>query len=700
MMAMARRSLLLELGTEEIPASYLERAFEAMPRLARTLFQGSRIEHGDIQAWGTPRRIALLVPELSERQGELAEVVSGPPARAAFDAAGKPTKAAIGFAQKMGVAVEALVVTDLPGKGAYLTSERKEKGQPTIELLPRLLADFVRQIPWKKSMRWQSLDEAFVRPVHWLVALYGGEVVPLSLYGVNSGRQSRGHRFMAPGPIDLTGEASDYREKLRAASVIVDPVERLRCVEQELQRAEQESKLESGVKVRPDPALVAEVANLVEFPHAVVGTFDPAFLEVPAPVVVSAMRAHQRYFATENADGSLSNHFVTIAGTRTPDDEVVRHGNQRVLRARLSDARFFFAEDRRRSLADLVPRLGAVVFQAKLGNMGQKVERVRRLGAAFAGRLQVDAAQLDRAALLCKADLLTKMVGEFPDLQGVMGERYARLAGEPAEVAEAILEHYLPRGAADRLPAQPLGAALGLLDRVDTVVGAFGAKLQPTGSADAFGVRRAALAILHLLLARKWDVPLTTLIDQAVAGYEGKLTFTAETRTQLLDFLAVRLKGLLVEGTGLPADCVDAALATGRDDVVDAAARAQAVAQLRSRPDFEPLGVAFKRVANILKGETKTAQPVAESFKETSERELWSLFQQVQAQVDAEIRRRGYAAALKGIARLKPAIDRFFEQVLVMDPDPALRANRLALLGTINATFARIADFRQLDLQV
>jgi glycyl-tRNA synthetase beta chain len=565
----------------------------------------------------------------------------------------------------------------------------------TAQLLPALLADLTRAIPWKKSMRWASFDEAFVRPVHWMVALFGGEVVPLEQYGVRSGRETRGHRFLAPGALALTGALDDYKTKLRTAFVVVDGAARRTMIEAELVRVEKES----GARLRPDAALLDEVTNLVEYPQAVRGSFDEGFLEVPAEVIVSAMRAHQRYFALESKDGKskgqLANQFVTIAGTVTKDPALVRAGNERVLGARLSDARFFFREDQHTGLEAMGVKLAGVVFQKDLGTVGEKVVRIGKAGVAekLAG---VPHAHWERAVVLAKADLTSKMVGEFPDLQGVMGRHYARLAKEDPAVADAILEHYLPRGANDALPQGALGAALGIADRMDTIVGCFAVGLGPTGSADAFGLRRAALAVLNLLLARGWDAPLSALVDDAATNLTGKIKWGAERRTEVLEFFKTRLRGLLVEQKGLAADCVEAALAAGFDDVPDAAARAAAVAHLRERPDFEPLGIAFKRVGNILKGEKPAGEPDQQRFAHASESALWDAFTAARGRVHDFLGKREYDRALGELASLKPAVDKFFDDVMVMDKDPAVKANRLALLGAVNGTFLRIADFRQL----
>lgn len=686
--------LLFEIGCEEIPAGFLARALDALPELAQKALAGARLTHGEIRAVGTPRRLTLAVSGLPVLQPDVEEELTGPPAKAAVAADGSFTKAGLGFAQKNGLDAAALRVVELPGKGAYVVATRKLVGAPTRTLLPKLLGDLMRAIPWKKSMRWASFDESFVRPVHWIVALFAGEVVPVAAYGVTSGRTTRGHRFLAPGGLELGGTFADYVAKLRAAHVIVEPAARRTAVEAELARVGKEE----GVIVRPDATLVDEVANLVEYPLAVCGSFDPGFLEVPAEVIVSSMRAHQRYFAVEDKDGQLANRFVTIAGTINRDTKLVRAGNEKVLGSRLSDARFFFREDKAVGLDKMAPKLASVTFQKDLGTIGEKIDRAGK-AAACVGLSGVDGATFARTAQRAKADLVSKMVGEFPDLQGVMGRRYALAAGVPTAEADAIAEHYLPRGATDELPKGALGAALGLADRLDTIVGCWAVGLAPTGSTDAFGLRRAALAVLRILLARTWTAPLSTLVDEAAANLGGKIKWTPERRAEILEFFKTRLRGLLVD-EGLAADCVDAALAAGADDVPDTAARARAVAALRARADFEPLAVAFKRVANILKGDAPATpgEVRAERFVVDAERALWSAFTAARAEVERDLAAHAYEAALGRLAALKPAIDQFFADVMVMDKDAAVKENRLALLGAINGAFLRIADFKLLQV--
>jgi glycyl-tRNA synthetase beta chain len=688
--------LLVELGTEEIPAGYLATAMVALEDSCQQRLKETRLSFDSVRSIGTPRRLTLLVAGLSEGQPDLEEEMVGPPARVAFDDEGKPTKAAEGFAKRNGVALDQLRKGPAEGKkGEYLLCTRHESGKTSAELLPTILTDLLSSLPWPKSMRWHEREEVFVRPVHWLVSIFGGELLPFTFAGIDAGLETRGHRFLAPEGITLTGSSEEYIQALRKAFVIVDPETRRTLIEAEIGRLE----AEVGATVRPDPELVHEVANLVEYPVGICGEFPKEYLEVPEQVIVSAMRSHQRYFAMNRSDGSLLNRFITIAGTVTRDVEVVRRGNQRVLAARLADAQFFFREDQKHELDFFADKLKHVVFQKKLGTIADKVERLSAGAVGLAQDLGIDEAKVARAAALCKADLTCHMVSEFPELQGTMGRRYATLAKEDEEVCAAIEEHYLPRGASDDLPSSDLGAIVGAADRLDTIVGCFSIGVVPTGSADPFGLRRAALGVLRLFADREWTVDLQKLVARAadqVAKQQDLKIDGAKVEAEVLDFLRVRFRGLLTDGNSLPGDCVDAALSIGFQNPRDARARAEAVSQLRGRDDFEPLAAAFKRVANILKGQSTTSAPNPDAFVEEDEHTLWKAFEGVRERVDLSLAKQDYVRALEVLSELKGPVDCFFEAVLVMDKDEGVRSNRLAMLGKINDTFTRIADFRQL----
>lgn len=715
---MANADLLVELGTEEIPSRMLARALAELPALVTKRLAEARLAHGAVTALGTPRRLAVLVRELADRQPDLNERVVGPPVGAAFAADGTVTKAGQGFAAKNGVDPSTLERAEVPGKkGQYAIAVRHVVGRATLEVLPPLLAELFAALPWPKSMRWGWRETAFVRPVHWLVALWGGEIVPVTWGGLTAGRTSRGHRFLAPGPIELAS-ADRYVEALRGAFVLVEPDARRRMIEAELARL----AAETGCTVRPDDELLDEVTGLCEYPVGIAGGFDPAFLEVPEEALVTTMRNHQRYFALEQG-GALAPRFATIAGTVTKDAAVVQAGNERVLAARLSDARFFFTEDCKKDLDGLRAKLDDVVFQAKLGagrSTGAKVRRIVGIVDALAERVGFEradgAAVAHRAAELCKSDLLTGVVGELPELQGVMGMHYARrqLAADPASAAiadavgTAIAEHYMPRGAGAALPSTTAGALVGIADRIDTLVGCFGTGLEPTGSADPYGLRRAANAILAINLdlgpggarhqtGRGWPLPLDTLIEIAAHQFAGAVEVTDTDCGELHEFFRGRLRTLLIDG-GLAALDVDAALGAGFDDVCDARLRAQALAVVPAAARE-----VFKRIANILddahgkgiaiSGEVKPALFVAPG---NTEHRLWDAFTAVAPRLEAARANQAYRDMLAVLVELQPTVAAFFDKggVMVMDPDAALRENRLSLLQRILTPFAAIADFR------
>ena len=704
--------LLFEIGCEEIPAKMLARALVELPGLVEARLTAARIfdaKHGSVRALGTPRRLAVIVKGIADRQPDLNEEVVGPPASAAFAADGSVSKAGQGFAAKNGVDPQALVKREVAGKkGLYVVALRSVAGQPTGALLPELLGELARAIAWPKSQRWGWSETAFVRPVQWLVALFGCEVVPLTWAGITAGRHSRGHRFLANRPIEIASPEA-YVDALRAAHVVVDPEVRRALVRAELVRLE----TETGLRVRPDEALLGEVIHLGEYPVGVSGSFDPSFLEVPEEIIVTAMRNHQRYFALEQPSGKLANRFATMMATVVKDPAVVQRGNEYVIASRLSDAKFFFAEDRKKSFEQWNEKLAQVVFQAKLGDQakttGHKLARIEAIVAALARRVTCDHGVASRAAHLCKADLGSSVVGEFPELQGVMGKHYARLAGQPEGTAIAIEEHYFPKGQGGALPSTVEGALVAIADRIDTLVGCFAAGLAPSGSADPFGLRRAAIGVLQILLDRGpggaafaagtgWPLTVGQLIDAAVLAYGATLA-TEPARAPLGEFFRTRLRGLLVDD-GLAAQDVDVVLAVDADDPCDARLRARAVAVVP-----QAAREVFKRIGNILddargKQHAISGEVVPALFAAAGgpEARLWSAFTERRARLTAALDARQYRDGFAVLAELGPDVAAFFDRggVMVMDPDPTLRNNRLSLLSRIYEPFARIADFRQL----
>ncbi len=679
--------LLIEIGTEELPASFVTRALEWLPASLGASLDAARLSHGAARAYGTPRRLAVAVEGVALRQRDIEEEVLGPPKAAAFEADGTtPKKAAEGFAKKFGMAVTdvRLVVTD---KGEYAALTRRETGKDASDVLPAMIAEVLGKIPFSKSMRWGRGDVAFGRPVQWLVALHGTDTLPVQFAGVTAGRRTRGHRFLAPDWVEVK-DAASYIDTLRRVHVLADEAERRRSM---LDRLEAAASAIGGA-VQPDAFLVGENASLVEEPHVIAGTFDPAYLALPDEVIVAVMRGHQRYFAVKaaGADRLMPRYLAVVNTAKAPEN--IAKGNDRVLRARLADARFFVETDAQTSLLDRIPRLDAVVFQAKLGSVGEKARRVGELAAGGSG----DARALG-AAPLGKADLVSLIVGEFPELQGLMGRWYALRQGVDPIVADAIRDHYLPKSATDDVPREPLAAWLSVADRIDTLVGCFGLGLVPTGSADPFALRRAAIAVARVALEGPIDVDLGALIGAAWDLYAGQgksLGPKAEVTARLDEFFRARMRVFLTEQQGHPVDLVDACLAAwSGGSLRDLAARVRALAALKQLSAYDSLAVAFKRAFNIAK-DAPAGEPDPALFDHEAERALFERFSELRGALDASTQSGDYVGALTLVAeQLRGPIDRFFEQVFVMVEDAAVRANRLRLLALIAGSMTRIAHF-------
>jgi glycyl-tRNA synthetase beta chain len=682
----------LEIGSEEIPAGYIGPALEAMARQMVKFLDDHRIGHGEPVTTGTPRRLCLWIPDVAEKQQPTSTEIIGPPKSVAFDEAGNPTKAAEGFARNQGIDVSQLTIKSTP-KGDYVCLVKEEAGLPTKDLLERMLPDFVAHIPFPKSMRWGGLSVTFARPVHWIVCLLGDQVVEFTYGDVASGTRSFGHRFMAPEWISVSS-FEEHKKNLAAHKVIVDTGERRAMI---LEGIRQKAAAVGGA-VLEDPDLLDEVTNLVEFPYPLLGSFEEKYLALPPELLITVMKEHQRYFAITDAQGNLMPHFVTVANTVPRDPALVAAGNARVVRARLEDARFYYEEDQKVRLEDRAEELKSVVFHAKLGTSWEKVERFTALAQWLCERLCPEKKDLlARAAYLCKADLVSGMVGEFPELQGVMGRAYARLQGEPEEVAQAIYEHYLPNRAGGPLPQGMEGTILSIADKMDTIVGCFGVGLLPTGTADPFALRRQTLGIIRIVLEKNLRFSLGELIDQAIPLLKEKMTEPETTvKGGVLDFFRGRLHHHLVSQEGLRPDIVEAALSVGIDDLVDAVARVRALAAFTQRPDFESLATAFKRVGNIIKdGEKAPVDP--DAFQADVEKALHGAYGEAAGLVEARVASGDYDGALAAVAALREPIDAFFDGVLVMDKDDQVRRNRLALLTAIHDLFNKIADFRKVQ---
>jgi glycyl-tRNA synthetase beta chain len=684
------QELLLEIGTEEIPAGFLPKAMADMEALIRKELESARVPFGTIRTLATPRRLTLVVSGVATEQPNLSSRAMGPAKQIAFGPDGKPTKAGEGFARGQGVDPSALKLISTE-KGEYVCVDKEEAGRPTAVLLTEILPRLINAIPFKKSMRWKDLDVRFARPVHWIVALYGGQIVPFTFGNIESGNLSRGHRFMANSTFEVR-DFAHYLEESKRHFVIADPLERQAIIRREVAKL----AAGSGGTVLDDPELLEQVSYLVEYPSAILGTFSPDFLQVPKEVLITSMRSHQRYFSLVDAEGKLLPCFITVPNTVAQDPKVVVRGNERVLRARLSDARFFFEEDKKVSLESWVEALKKVTYQQKLGTSFEKMERFQALAVLFAGELAPTLKEKTaRAAWLCKADLVSGMVGEFPEVQGIMGREYARLAGEAPEVCAAIAEHYLPTQAGGALPASEIGAFVSIADKLDTICGCFGVGLIPSGSADPYALRRNALGIINIILDRRYDLSLPVLVASALDLLEPKLTRPREEVTgDVLKFFEDRFINLMA--ARFPADVVDAVVAAGSDDLVDAAQRIEALSALKSQADFEPLAVAFKRVVNIIKGGVE-AQVQPALFESACEGELHRQIEAARGAVATQTGRGDYAAALKTIAALRPAVDAFFDGVMVMADKPDVRSNRLALLTAVGRLFERIADFSKIS---
>ena len=679
-----KRDLLFEIGTEEIPAHVMPHLLEDLAQLAETMLKEHRLSYEKVRTLGTPRRAALIVTGLAERQEDVNTETRGPSVAIAFDADGNPTKAGAGFARGQGVDPSALIQRD-----GYVYASVHESGAATAELLTSLLPDLVRAIPLPNSMRWGDLDFRFIRPIRWFVALYGTEIVPFTLAGVTSGNHSRGHRTLAPADFVITS-AADYEAACEKAYIIVDPERRRAMICEQIT----ETAKACGGTAEITPDLLEEVLYLVEYPTALSGSFEEKYLALPAEAVITPMRDHQRYFPVKAADGSLLPAFITVRNGGKAHLDVVAHGNERVLRARLADAQFFFDEDRKKSLAEHREKLKTVVFQRGLGSMYEKTERLMALTTAIVEEMAEgdadDAALADarRAAELSKADLVTGMVTEFTELQGIMGREYALLDGESPAVARAIDEQYMPRFAGDELPQTPLGVALSVADKIDNIVGTFSQGRIPTGSQDPFGLRRQALGLVLMLIEQESTMLLSDLVDEACDLYDLE-EFRDKMQVYVADFIRLRLKNVLSE-RGVRYDVQEAVLGDV-DLVADVPVRAAYVERLLASEGGEALVQSFVRVGNIARSVTGgTVDPAL--FKAEEEGALLSAYQ---AAADARAEGEDTLPAEQALGR---AIDTFFDAVMVMDKDARVKENRLSLLKMIDDDLLETADYSKIVL--
>jgi glycyl-tRNA synthetase beta chain len=688
--------LLFEIGTEEIPSGYLEKGLNALERLAEENLKNNRIDLGKgLRTHGTPRRLVLIGEAIADKQEEIVQEVTGPPKRAALDEKGNPTKAGLGFAKKQGVPFDELQWKKT-SKGEYLYVKRNVPGRPTLEVLSEILPKIIEDLPWPKSMRWGQVGFPFVRPIHWVLALFNGEVIPFEVAEVKSANQTRGHRFMSPQVLEVNG-IQDYVKKVRAASVIIDREERKKSVEETTIAA---ASTVSGIPVN-DPELVSTVANLVEFPSAVCGSFDKGFLDIPGPVLITAMKEHQKYFSLRDDEDRLMPNFVAVNNTIAKDESVVRRGHERVLRARLADADFFFKEDRKKPLEDRLDDLKGVIYQADLGSSFAKVQRFTKLADYLAERVAPEKADEVRvAAKLSKCDLVTEMVMEFPSLQGTMGREYARLDGYPEEVCLAIQEHYLPTRSGDEPPDSMLGAIVGVADRMDTITGCFAVQLEPTGTADPFALRRHALAIIRIIEKMAWKISLQGLVSTATSILHEAIEFdNIQVSNKVIDFFRERYKNMML-GVGYTSDLVEAILSAGFDHVHELRFRIEQLKKFMIESnEFESLVLTSKRITNILKKQERTLDVDPGLFKEPSEFKLWESYGELKDDILQLMENRKYYEALNLVVRLRKPVDELFDEVEILTKDhPQLKDNRVAMLQALAGFFQSIADFSKFSI--
>jgi glycyl-tRNA synthetase beta chain len=710
---------LLEIGCEEIPARMLDGAKKELgQRIAALLARESLIPQqkpvgeddiswSPLSAFATPRRLALLVADVAASQPDVTEQVLGPSLKVAYKD-GKPTPAAEAFAKKSGVAVSKLEKITSP-KGEYLAATVTRKGRPAADVLAEALPKEIAGIYWAKNMYWRAgKPERFVRPIRWLVAMLDGDVIPLEFAGIRAGRTTRGHRILSAGEQQIA-KADQYAAVMAKASVVVSYADREQRIRKALDAA---TRTVPGARWREDAELLNAVVNLTEWPSAILGSFDKQYLSLPEEVLVTVMRDHQKYFAVEDAGGRLAPHFLAVLNTEGDPDGLIRHGNERVLRARFNDARFFWDTDQKTPLTARVDMLKAVTFQKDLGSYAAKANRVVKLVAELCAALskaglKLDAGAAQQAARLAKTDLTAELVKEFTELQGIVGGLYAKAQRLPQAVADAIYDQYKPESMEDSVPRTLEGAVLSIGDKADSIAGMFALGLIPSGSKDPFALRRQANGVVKTLAGHKLLISIAELLASARAGYQGseaekKFTLSGEAYTQALSsFFRERLEFYLRDSLGLAYDVVNATLAAGADDVVDAVARAQAVAKVRPSADFESISVAFKRMKNILRQADETRKRVADPFnpaalKEDEEKKLAAAVPQVAKSVKELSAARRYEPALLEISKLRPSVDAFFDKVMVMVEDEALRANRLGLLLTLVREFSSIADFSEI----
>jgi glycyl-tRNA synthetase beta chain len=706
----ATSDLLFEIGCEEIPAGMIEKAAKELKAiLVKSLLAANLVDEPTveerIEAFGAPRRLTLIARKIRLRQEDLEREIIGPPKSVAFDNLGEPTRAAMSFAEKQGIPVSKLSIVNTP-KGEYVAAKQVVVGKPAAEILATVLPQAIQEISWPRSMYWTRADSPrFIRPIRWIVAICDSKVVPFSFAGVLAGNHTEGHRFLGKKSIPLGGP-DDYEQKLKKNFVLCRPEARRNKIEVEIHSLTGRKQL----RAHADPELLNLVTYLNEYPSVIMGDFDSSFLALPEEILITVMRDHQKYFGLETRNGELAPHFLAVINLPGDKKGVVRAGHERVLRARFADAQFFWETDLKHPLGDYLPKLAAATYESRLGSYGDKVERMRVLARWLAGQWfsggvsRADVGGADRAAELAKCDLVTEMVREFTELQGIVGGLYARAQGEPEEIWQAIYDHYKPLGLDDALPRNLTGCAVSLADKLDSLVACFAVGAIPTGSSDPFALRRAALGVAKIILEKKLPLSISAAISSAAKSLKDhapRIEVVEAVQKQVLDFLLERARFMLKEKRGFAYDEINAAFAAGADDLVDAAERVAAVKAIRHTKNFAPLAASFKRIRNILEKSAGTLdkgqlEVQHELLWEPAERELHATAQRIGMEATRRKKAGKYREALEAISELRPSVDQFFDKVLVMVEDANVRKNRVALLGSLLKEFSTIADFSEL----
>jgi glycyl-tRNA synthetase beta chain len=699
-----RIELLLEIGSEEIPAGMLPRAIDELKTILERNLAAENLNEGvTVETFGGPRRLTAWVRGLVVKQADVVNEITGPPKSVAYDTAGAPTRAAVSFAEKQGVALHELFSVPTP-KGEYLSARVTRRGRTAHDLLRDILPRAIHDLTWPRTMTWTGLDGArFIRPIRWLVAVLDGRPLKFAFGGLTAGDITSGHRFFGQPDIRVR-DFADYENKLRTNGVVVRPAARLEIIHRELAAHARRA----GYKVHEDAGLLQLVAYLNEFPHVIVGSFDPSFLNLPDEILITVMRGHQKYFALEKRGGELAPNFLAVINMARDAKGLVRAGHERVLHARFADARFFWESDQKRRLADNLSKLEKVTYESRLGSYRDKVERMRDIARWLAeqwfnlGIVQAHVADADRAAELAKCDLATEMVREFTELQGIVGGLYAKAQGESEEVADAVYDHYRPVGLDDPIPRNLTGCAVALADKFDSIAGCLSVGIVPTGSSDPYALRRAGLGIVKIILDKKLPVSLSLAIHAAAKAlhtHPPRKNVTQAQEAQILEFIQERAKFVLREKAGHAYDEVNAVFRAGGDDLVDVEKRLKALKAIRKSKNFEPLAISFKRIRKILEKANLPTEPQKVNpalFQSGEEKDLHAAVRKTAGKVGDDKRAGRFQEALEEIAGLRKVVDTFFEKVMVMTEDEAVRNNRLALLFELLREFTTIADFSEL----